>query len=196
MPPSLGWLQVGGRRSRLPPPLDPDREPRPGGIAARVRRLARDEGPADREAGARTRFTPDPDLPVHGVAGRDLVGDAGALGSPRSANGFRPGTGERGRRNVELEAGHGKRARPGLVPNPIAHVPFKRAAPRRALVDTGAAGDREALGLEAEGLQFDALGSVREREADLSLAFDDEAAGGGEGLSKPVRTVRRPEPVE
>src|SRR3954470_9765513 len=127
----------GASPGPLPPPLDPDDERRPAGVGARVRRRAPDEGPADREAGARTRVTAGPDLPVHGVAGRDLVGDAGALGSPRNANGFRPGTGKRGRRNVELEPGHGKHPRPRLVPLAKHHVTvFEDAAPGRSVIGT------------------------------------------------------------
>src|SRR4051794_33796561 len=184
----------GASPGPLPPPLDLDDERRPAGVAARVRRRAPDDGSADREASARTWATSDPDLPVYGVAGRDLVGDAGALGSPRSANGFRPGAGQRGCRNVELEPGHDKRARPRLGPR-TTYVTFQRSAPGCPVIGTRAARDREALGLEPDVVLLAARDSVREGEADLPLPLDDEAAGCGERYPQVGGTGGRPEPV-
>src|SRR3954468_19380545 len=184
----------GASPGPLPPPLDLDDERRPAGVAARVRRGAPDEGPADREASSRPRLAADPDLTVHGVARRDLVGDADAFRSARSTNGLRLGTAQCRRRHVELKPGHDKRARPRLGPG-TTYVAFQRSAPGCPVIGTRAARDREALGLEPDVVLLAARDSVREGEADLPLPLDDEAAGCGERYPQVGGTGGRPEPV-
>src|SRR6266545_5559883 len=182
---------------RLPPPLDRHHESGVPGIAARVRGLARDDGPTDPEAAAGLRGAPHRDHSVPVVLCGDSEPHAGRLAVLRGSHRLVCRTGECRSRSVELEARHAEGSPPRLGPAPLVCRPcseaaLDRTAPRCPGVDPIAAGDRVGLCLVVDRLLLGDAPTRREREVDLSLPRYDEAARGGECLAEAVWTRGRP----
>src|ERR671923_1151585 len=137
-----------GRELALPALLYGHPEPRFGGVGAPVGCRAANDRATDSEAGAGLRLAQGAKRTVDVVLGGHPVSDANSLRTARGAHPLVDGTANRGPRKVELQAGKGDRARPGVCTAPIGRPVgdvLDRAAAAGVRVDSGASGDGECL---------------------------------------------------